>query len=291
VNSKNLNLKVLFITLLLSCISFPLIGNTLKIYTYNILADSFLGLGSYSEEAQKVLEWKNRKEFLLQRILDLNADILCLQEVESSAYEFLSFSLAKVGYLGNFAQDASKYKIGVATFFKQASIHCLKTQSILCEGSSMCGEKAVRAALINTFQSNTGHLFYTINTKLKWLPDETPIDKHPGFRQIQFLIDNFIEKDKNQAWILSGDFNLKEDHPIIQYIEKQGLHDPFRGLNTYTFFSQNESKKIDYLLCSPLVKIIKTDIPLISTNSTIPSKEEPSDHLPLGVIVEIKEAL
>src|SRR5262249_26840261 len=93
---------------------------SISIASYNILADSYVNPRWYLNVDPEVLRWERRKFALADRIARLDADILCLQEVEADAYALLERSLAAKGYNGGYAKKGAGKPDGCAIFFKQA---------------------------------------------------------------------------------------------------------------------------------------------------------------------------
>ncbi|EIE19641.1 hypothetical protein COCSUDRAFT_54570 [Coccomyxa subellipsoidea C-169] len=94
--------------------------------TYNLLADLYATAEQFSYCQPWMLAWGYRKQNLLKELLNYNADIMCLQEVQSNHYtEFLQPELAKAGYTAIYKKKTmeiytgNSYAIdGCATFFK-----------------------------------------------------------------------------------------------------------------------------------------------------------------------------
>jgi len=75
-----------------------------KVLTYNILAESYTSSANYFYCPSWALDWNYRKQGILKEILAYDADIICLQEVESLQYtDYFEPELAKVGYAGVFS--------------------------------------------------------------------------------------------------------------------------------------------------------------------------------------------
>ncbi|KAJ1923856.1 Glucose-repressible alcohol dehydrogenase transcriptional effector [Tieghemiomyces parasiticus] len=76
----------------------------LSVLSYNILSSKYASPQMYGYVPSWVLTWEYRKEFILQEIQALNADVVCLQEVEASQYEeFFRDQLSSGGgYAGTF---------------------------------------------------------------------------------------------------------------------------------------------------------------------------------------------
>ncbi|XWS23884.1 hypothetical protein CRYUN_Cryun28dG0053800 [Craigia yunnanensis] len=74
-------------------------GLTFNVLSYNILADLYTCGGKYGHCPKWALAWEYRKQNLLQEIIEYDADILCLQEVQSDHFEsFFKPELIKRGY-------------------------------------------------------------------------------------------------------------------------------------------------------------------------------------------------
>ncbi|KAA8538081.1 hypothetical protein F0562_027689 [Nyssa sinensis] len=74
-------------------------GGSFSVLSYNILADLYVSSNVYSYCPTWALTWEYRLEHLLNEILSYNADILCLQEVQSDHFkDFLKPEMAEFGY-------------------------------------------------------------------------------------------------------------------------------------------------------------------------------------------------
>ncbi|EDO40210.1 predicted protein, partial [Nematostella vectensis] len=101
--------------------------------SYNVLADGLMQAhpGLYEECEERCLDWEYRKKNLLKEILHCNADILCLQEVESEHFDNWFFpELCKAGYKGFYKKRTGKKSDGCATFYKKSRFHHLLTQEV-----------------------------------------------------------------------------------------------------------------------------------------------------------------
>ncbi|KAL9234260.1 hypothetical protein vseg_009148 [Gypsophila vaccaria] len=104
---------------------FAEVGNV-SILTYNILSDIYLYPDKYFYCPQWALKWEYRRKNLLHEILLYNADIVCLQEVQSDHFEdFFKPELESYGYQAVYKKKTremftgSGYTIdGCATFFR-----------------------------------------------------------------------------------------------------------------------------------------------------------------------------
>ncbi|KAI4307386.1 hypothetical protein L6164_030585 [Bauhinia variegata] len=100
-------------------------GITFSILSYNILSDLYT-VRRYRHCPQWALAWEYRRQNLLREIIDYDADIICLQEMQSDHFEsFLKPELTKKGYLAiykkrtNEVYTANQYVTdGCATFYQ-----------------------------------------------------------------------------------------------------------------------------------------------------------------------------
>ena len=97
----------------LSFVSFDAISfQGYKLLSYNILGDSNIKYGDYHLLPNEIIDWDLRKYRLIDKISHYDADIVFLQEINTSACDFFKEYLAKHNYSGTCAFD-------LATFYKQ----------------------------------------------------------------------------------------------------------------------------------------------------------------------------
>ena len=94
------------------------------------------------------------------------------------------------------------------------------------------------------------------------------------------IVCNAIDDAKTPV-ILTGDFNLRPDNPILDPIRARlsDTEDVFSHRDSYSFPSDKPYEKIDYIFTSPSIKTEFAVIPQMIV----------SDHRPLFAIVEIPD--
>jgi hypothetical protein len=106
---------------------------------YNILADMYAGRPQAQEELYSycdpaLLQREYRNQMLLGELLAYNADIMCLQELETGGFDrFFKPTLAERGYFGVHAPKRKGGEIspeGCATFFKEARFQLVKATTV-----------------------------------------------------------------------------------------------------------------------------------------------------------------
>ena len=89
-------------------------GGRVTVLTYNVLADLYATSRMYSYTPSWALAWNYRRQNILKEIVQHDADILCLQEVQSDYFE--DFSRANSG-----SRYTAVYKKKTAQVFSQGT--------------------------------------------------------------------------------------------------------------------------------------------------------------------------
>lgn len=103
----------------------------IRVMSYNVLAQSCIRRDTFSYTSQKVLKWNYRKNILLKEILDSKSQIVCLQEVDSSAFTaFWQKNMTNAGYSCYFKSKPVDEKnknntYGVCIFFQKDFFECV----------------------------------------------------------------------------------------------------------------------------------------------------------------------
>ncbi|KAJ9628204.1 Glucose-repressible alcohol dehydrogenase transcriptional effector [Knufia peltigerae] len=120
--------------------------DTIKALNYNILCARYATASQYGYVPERVLTWAYRKTLILEEIREINADIVCLQELDRTSYdEFFRAELSRSGYKGYYAQKSraetlgenAKFVDGCGTFWKDKKYMQLDSQHLVL------GRKAV----------------------------------------------------------------------------------------------------------------------------------------------------
>lgn len=108
------------------------------VLTYNLLADLYATPEQFGYTPPWALGWGYRRQNLLRELLAADADVLCLQEVQSNHFaDFLAPELAAAGFAGVYKRKTaevftgSSYATdGCATFFKRARFGLVKKYEV-----------------------------------------------------------------------------------------------------------------------------------------------------------------
>lgn len=249
----------------------------MRVASYNILATTYIRPEWYPNILPEYLDWSSRRERLIEHLFSLNADILCLQEVESSAFDEIYPILKHKGYLGIFGRKGFGRLDGCATFFRTKKFDFQGGNTVIFSDHGKSGRSSGHVALILKLELN-GQIYGIVNTHIRWNPPERPLDEHRGYHQVKELLSDYLSDQKVNHWILCGDFNAELETPVIKLIEDAGFKDAYEGLDFATI-SKDGLAKVDFIFYSPTLKARPVAIERLTESDSIPSKTQPSDHL------------
>lgn len=250
--------------------------------TYNVLASAYIQRARYPRSPALVLNPAWRVPALAQQISSLEADILCLQEVEPQTLAALHSRLASRGYSHRYARKSGGGAEGCATFYRQ-DLASFNGETIVRFADGLGAEPDTGNIALITIHGISGYRLGIINTHLTWDPPGTARENQRGLRQANQLLREY-EKTAAAAddWMIAGDLNVTPGSEIVSLIERMGFrfaHDNRAEMCTCSF--NGEAKMIDYLFHSPRLHAKPTDSFAIDARTVLPSAEQPSDHVPV----------
>ncbi len=249
--------------------------------TYNVLAQAYVKPSRYRDVAPAALEATARRALLLRRITAIDADILCLQEVEPAVFEAVGTALPNHG--GVFEQKRGRPE-GSATFFRRERFTLEHSASL---HYAACEPGYDHLALVTSLrdQSRPSSTLAVANTHLRWQSERTAASSHLGALQLTELLTYLGGRYADQTWLIAGDLNAISQSPVLEHAQRAGLVLSARSLRPWdTALINGRRRKLDYLLHRPgTLEPTPRSLPGLSPDTPIPSLREPSDHLPLQV--------
>jgi CCR4-NOT transcription complex subunit 6 len=249
--------------------------------TYNVLASAYIQSGWYRRTPALVLEPTWRVPALVQHVLKLGAEIICLQEVEPETFVALRTTLGEQGYGGQYARKLAQRPDGVALFYRRAIFELLSAR-VLAFSDGAGGPDSGYVALIALLRSADG-ILGVINTHLMWDAAGTAPAAQIGLRQArQLLTENESCAADARGWIVSGDFNVTPQSQLVALMEQAGFRYAHRDLpDVYTCNIGAKARLIDYLFHSAQLRAEPFAPTRIDDKTILPSAHEPSDHVPI----------
>jgi mRNA deadenylase 3'-5' endonuclease subunit Ccr4 len=251
----------------------------LRIASYNILADAYVKPEWFPHTPAALLRPGARHDGLARRIVGLDADIVCLQEVEPASFAALQQSLERHGYVGVMAQKQQNRPDGCAVFHRLGGY--LGHRAHHFQDRLEDGRISGHLALVVDFDVGGARLRVAC-THLRWDRPDRPVEQHQGMQQATELIHELLRKDPESLWVVCGDFNARPGEPLVRAFEAEGLRDACAGRHQPTCNANGDPKAIDFLLHSSALHAQPDPLPPLEADTPMPSEQEPSDHLPIA---------
>lgn len=263
---------------------------SLSIASYNILADSYVNPKWYPNVDPESLWWETRKFALAERIARLDANIVCLQEVEADAYAMLEEGLGAKGYKGVYAKKGSDKPDGCAMFFMHEGLRFAGADTLYYHDGRLGVPDSGHLALIISFECEWG-VIRIATTHLRWGQDNKAPGEHIGYIEIKELIDERFKPDHTAyAWIVCGDLNAQSGDPVVKELAANGFVDAYAGREQPTCNPNGRAKRIDYIFHTSghtsNLRVEPARLTEIDDLTPLPSAGEPSDHLAIMATFE-----
>jgi mRNA deadenylase 3'-5' endonuclease subunit Ccr4 len=251
-----------------------------SVATYNVLATAYIQPARYRRSPALVLDPSWRTPALVRHVSSLDADILCLQEVEIETFAALRARLTVLGYLAQYARKQGGKPDGCATFYRQDRFELSRVRVIEYADGNQAAENSGHIALV-VFLRNAGLVAGVVNTHLPWEPPETPLDRRRSYRDIrQLLAECRSMSGELDGLLICGDLNETPESEVVAALREAGFRHAHESFSASPTCKVNaESKTIDYLFYSSALRAEPSPLPPISYQAALPSAEQPSDHL------------
>ena len=239
----------------------------LKILTWNILADCCAKQDAkgFPYVPEEYLLWAYRLPLIVKIIQQEDPDIFCLQEVD----KFDDLQNAFPNHEGFYRQSSAH---GLAIFARKT----FKVSEIILVNYSGSSQGALGLIC----QTISGHLIAIFTTHLKAKEEFS----NTRLEQVQHLIRNIPE---NIPTVICGDFNEELNGQACQLMTKNFTTAITDVITTCKKRDQLYTRQIDYIFYRNFfnrrskTEILSVEIPDIG----LPSKDHPSDHIPLIITI------
>lgn len=195
---------------------------------------------------ERYLNWPSRRQLILDELRALDADIVCLQELDRNSYdEFFRKELSILGYKGYYAQKSraetigenAKFVDGCGTFWKDKTYVVLDTQHFVLGRKAVerAGAKSSADMLNRVWQRDdiatvvflenrfTGSRMIVGNTHTYWDPafrDVKLIQVAVFMEELNKLADKYAKyppaTNKKPSW-QDDDADAREPGPSLEY--------------------------------------------------------------------------
>lgn len=253
--------------------------NTFTAVTYNVLAASYVHPDRYPLCSGEALDAARRRALLLARLTELDADLLCLQELEPDIHRELRARLDAT-HRGACVQRSQRPD-GVAIFARRSLFAWSGHEELQFQAHRPGGGELALIARL----ALDGQPLHVACTHLAWQPHSTPPAEHVGHRQMLELLAHRDATAPDATWIFAGDFNTTSQSIVLAAARERGMEDSCHSQRPWDTCAVNgQPRKLDYLLSSAGRLVPRPGVlPALSGSTALPSLDEPSDHLPLRV--------
>jgi mRNA deadenylase 3'-5' endonuclease subunit Ccr4 len=246
--------------------------------TWNVLADAYAKPQFYPHLDRALLRRGARIPGIVAWLAASDADVACLQEAEPPLIEALRQA---GGWDVHYAPKVGKPDGCAMLARRAASLEDVRTIE-LADGApdrTDSGHIALHAILRDgpaRCELATSHL--------KWDPPGTASEQRWATRQVRHLVSAFGELDRA---IVCGDLNVEPTDRAYHMLIEAGFVDPMAAELRPTANPNGRAKRIDHVLCGRA--LVATPLPVMEIDDTtpLPSSVMPSDHVPVGVAIEL----
>lgn len=219
--------------------------NTVTIATYNILCPTYASSHAFSYVPSWALQWDTRKMSILQDLLLYNADILCIQEIDTASYlEFFREQLKiRGGYESVFYQKtraraksevdkravdgcAVFWKGGVFQMVEQKLIHLsqLFPPRVALESEHILQRVLPRdnIGVVVVLEREGNRHLVVANAHLHWDPEHPDVKTLQGImllREIEGIMSRYPEAEL----VVCGDFNSLSNSSLYKMFSEGEL--------------------------------------------------------------------
>jgi endonuclease/exonuclease/phosphatase family metal-dependent hydrolase len=252
--------------------------------SYNVLADSYINPSWYPATPAQCIDPATRHPALVQAVASMNVDAMALQEVEVDVFERLKQKLLPMGYEGRYEGKGRGKADGCAVFVRRSSGTVTAWQRLDYDDATAPGLVSGHLAQLATIAWQ-GRSLTVANTHLKWAPDDTPREQHRGARQLDELV-RLVKATRSDGWLICGDFNCSSDSQVLATLKNAGFRDAHAGDQSPTCNANRQPRKLDHIFISEALLASASPILPIDADTPLPSKDQPSDHLPVEVSLD-----
>ncbi|CAG9467285.1 unnamed protein product [Pedinophyceae sp. YPF-701] len=291
--------------------------NEFSVATYNVLSDFYGTSKRHSYVAPEYMKYDYRFALMRKQIETMDADIVCLQEIDPNSkwLEWRRFMRAR-GYDGTLQdKDASRsVSVAVATFWKADKFECLQQD-----------HKARSLILHLRWRERSSKSLWVVNCHLEGhvsRPHERVLQARSILSALVRAHQAAPKGAAAQAVVWAGDINGAPDSGVIKLLvegaldanstepgsdiilSERALVHPYRFRDAYhealaappfTRKVPGNAAVLDYVLATTntletlaVVKPMTARERLTMQRGNLPSRDHPSDHLPLAAVFRQK---
>ncbi|NWR75770.1 ANGE2 protein, partial [Centropus unirufus] len=228
------------------------------VMSYNILSQNLLEDNSYLYKhcRKHLLIWAYRFPNILQEIKQLDADVLCLQEVQDDHYRTeIKSSLESLGYHCEYKMRTGRKPDGCAICFKTSKFSLISSNPVefFRRDIPLLDRDNVGLVLLlqPRFHCKTNAVLCIANTHLLYNPRRGDIKLTQLAMLLAEIASVALQKDGTFCpVIICGDFNSIPGSPLYRFIKEGKLN--YEGLSIGKVSGQEQSPRGQRILSIPI---------------------------------------
>jgi endonuclease/exonuclease/phosphatase family metal-dependent hydrolase len=266
-------------------------GIQLRVMTFNI---------RYGTAHDGDNSWENRRQKVFDVLSNHKSDVVGLQEALYFQIEEILKAVPQYSMVGVGRDDGKTEGEYCAILYDHDRFDVNETDTFWLSdtpescGSITWGNACTRICTWARFvDKESGNAFYVYNVHLDH------ISQYSREKSAVLLSERINQRKHQDPFIVTGDFNVGEENPVVKYLTGDASHldkngdklpnpvpliDTFRRLHpdatevgTFNQFKGNcDGEKIDYILAPSTVKVLQAQILHDNVNGSYPS-----DHFPI----------
>jgi mRNA deadenylase 3'-5' endonuclease subunit Ccr4 len=306
--------QFLFVLVYILCQQVPLAVSLIRLASWNLLAPVYSPRYKYPWCAKEHLSWEHRKPLIAEKLLQAEADVICLQEVQIEHWRDMLDCMPRYeGILQNVTRD---HPVASAVLYDPLKLEISRVESrsralivVLSEIMEMNQQSN------SNLQAKNGNL-YLANVHLEaGQGHDCNLTRYNQLKSLWKRLSNHIRQDniplQDAPIVLAGDFNMLHGNPLHTFLSRGLLQNPTKKFtlpttitklqDAYLTSTSNESSNrlektfargsvLDYIWTSDRVTVeecLVLDPQVLKKEAQLwPSHDHPSDHLPIGAILK-----
>ncbi len=266
----------------------------LRIVSWNIenFFDRFDDPYTRDEVTDPATVSKRRKRRVAAGLLLLNADVVCIQEVENRSIlrDLNEGYLKELGYEVVLFEGNDNRGIDVAVLTRVPVVSVTSYRHLEFADAKGRPQRfrrdLLRVRLGGAFNGDV----YVVHLKSQGGGDPSDVVREAEAAAAAAILAAEMKANPNYRAVIAGDFNEVADQPTVQSFLAVGMVDPHAGTEQYTYNQKPYLTRIDFTLCTPaLAKDLAPGSAKIGPELAVLKEvalTSASDHYP--VVVELK---
>ena len=201
-------------------VSVSCLAHQVSVCSWNLLAPRYATPTKYPWSNAQDLDWKNRQSRIVQKLASIDADIVCLQEVQVDLWHDLLIKLEQHGYHGILQKMGRQHPVANAILIRQPGLHVVRTES---------RSRALIAVITDKEEQSSPLYLANVHLDAGWTP-ESDVTRLNQVKSLCKRLQHQISKDfkvstEEAPVIIAGDCNMLRESPLYKLLSTGSTSD------------------------------------------------------------------